>query len=195
MFAGDVCRALREGRCDVAIAPMTAYPADLAQRTIRREPMRAAIADHHRLAAAGVLALPQLAGETFQLWPREMAPGYYDVVVGACRTAGFEPTLDGTASGSTAWANIAAGRGVNLVVESLAAQLPRGITLVEVRRPRPELPISAVWPADRRSAATERFLDCCERLGRTSGWLPVADQHPGAGGRVQGLPPLSGGGR
>jgi DNA-binding transcriptional LysR family regulator len=178
MFAGDVCRALREGRCDVAIAPMTGYPTDLAQRTIRREPMRAAVADHHRLATAGALDLARLAGETFQLWPREMAPGYYDVVVGACRTAGFEPALDDTASGSTAWANIAAGRGVNLVVGSLAAQLPRGITLVEVRQPRPELPISAVWPADRRAAATDRFLDCCGRLGREHGWLGSPDEHP-----------------
>jgi DNA-binding transcriptional LysR family regulator len=171
MFAGDVCRALREGRCDVAVTPATAYPADLARRTIRREPMRAALADDHPLAGAGALELSRLAGETFQLWPREMAPGYYDVVVGACRTAGFEPTLDATASGSTAWANIAAGRGVNLVVDSLIAQLPRGITLVDVR-PRPTLPITAVWPTDRHSAAVDRFLDSCADLARTHAWLP-----------------------
>ncbi|MGG2461142.1 LysR substrate-binding domain-containing protein [Streptomyces sp. RGM 3693] len=82
----------------------------------------------------------------------------------ACRGAGFEPVLDGTASGTTAWAGIAAGRGINLVVASLARQLPRNITLVSLTPPGPSLTIEAVWRTDHRHPATTHLLDVCADL-------------------------------
>ncbi len=56
-----------------------------------------------------------------------MAPGYYDAVMAACRTGGFEPEIDQHGAGSTVWGYIADGRGVGLVVSSLIEQLPRGV--------------------------------------------------------------------
>ncbi|MFJ9413518.1 LysR family transcriptional regulator [Streptomyces sp. NPDC101227] len=170
IFAADVCRTLREERCDVALAPRTAYPKGIAQRTVRREELMLAVADGHPLAGLPAVDLVRLRDETFQLWPREMAPGYYDAVVGACRGAGFEPALDDTASGSNAWAGIAAGRGVNLVVASLAHQLPRGITLVPLAEPRPGLRLDAVWRADHPHPAVPRFLGACAELARRRAW-------------------------
>ena len=35
-----------------------------------------------------------LAGQTIELWPQTMAPGYYNAVIAACRDAGFEPRAD-----------------------------------------------------------------------------------------------------
>jgi DNA-binding transcriptional LysR family regulator len=171
VFSSDIRRLFQEERCDLAITPMTTYPKGLTQQTIRREILKVAVSDSHPLAGASAVDLLQFKDETFELWPREMAPGYYDAVVGACRTAGFEPTLDETASGTTAWANIAAGRGVNLVVSSLAKQLPRGITLVELRQPCPRLHISAVWRTDRRPPAVDRFMECCAHLAHRHHWL------------------------
>ncbi|MEU1625054.1 LysR family transcriptional regulator [Streptomyces sp. NPDC020096] len=171
IFAGDVCRTLREERCDVAVAPMSTYPKGIARQTIRREELMVAVCDSHPLAGAPAADLVGLRNEMFQLWPREMAPGYYDAVVGACRDAGFEPSLDDTASGSGAWANIAAGRGVNLVVSSLSHQLPRGIALVSLSEPRPVLCIDAVWRAEHPHPAVPRLLDACAELARRRGWL------------------------
>ena len=174
VFAGDVCRLLREERCDVALAPRVQQPKGLARRTVRREELMAAVHEEHPFADGRTVDLARLQDETFQLWPRDMAPGYYDAVVGACRAAGFEPSLDATASGSTAWAAIAAGRGVNLVVASLARQLPRDIALVPLAEPRPALRLDAVWREEQRGErphpAVSRFLDACAELGRQEGW-------------------------
>ncbi|MER7155225.1 LysR family transcriptional regulator [Streptomyces lydicus] len=171
IFAADVCRMLRDERCDLALAPGTGYPDGIARQTVRREELRVAVGDRHPYAGAPAVELAGLRGETFQLWPREMAPGYYDAVAGACRAAGFEPVLDETASGSNAWAGIAAGRGVNLVVASLARQLPRGITLVPLAKPVPVLRVDAVWRAEHPHPAVPRVLAGCAELwpGETSG--------------------------
>jgi DNA-binding transcriptional LysR family regulator len=170
IFAADVHRTLHEGRYDVAIAPADRYPKGIAQRLIRREPLLVAMAADHPLAGRASVELAELDGETFELWPRDMAPGYYDAVVGACRAAGFEPRLDDTASGSTAWAGIAAGRGVNLAVSSLAAQPPRGIVLRPLNPPCPVLGINAVWPAERRHPAVGRLLAAAAELGAERDW-------------------------
>ncbi|MGD3108872.1 LysR family transcriptional regulator [Streptomyces sp. YGL11-2] len=159
IFAGDVCHALRDHRCDLALAPAADWPEGISRRTVRREPLMAAVCDRHPLAGAGAVDLARLSGETFQLWPRDMAPGYYDAVVGACRAAGFDPALDGSASGTTAWAGIAAGRGVNLVVASLTRQLPRDIALVPLTAPGATLAVDAVWRTDQPHPATDRVLD------------------------------------
>ncbi|MGW2409547.1 LysR family transcriptional regulator [Streptomyces sp. NPDC001739] len=164
IFASDVCRMLREDRCDLALAPRADHPKGIAHRTVRREALMAAVGDGHPAAGAPAVELAGLRDETFQLWPRDMAPGYYDAVAGACRAAGFEPVLDETASGSNAWAAIAAGRGVNLVVASLAHQLPRGITLVPLAGPAPELRLDAVWRAEHPHPAVTRLLDGCAEL-------------------------------
>ena len=74
----------------------------------------------------------RLRDRLFELWPRDMAPGFYDTVVATCRIAGFEPRLDEQAAGNTVWGNIARGRGVALINTSIAAQLPPRITLVEL---------------------------------------------------------------
>jgi DNA-binding transcriptional LysR family regulator len=77
-----------------------------------------------------------------------MSPGYYDAVVGACRSAGFEPEIDEHGAGSTVWGYISQGRGIGLIVSSLIEQLPRGVELVDLAPPRPMLTINAVWRRD-----------------------------------------------
>ena len=113
----------------------------------------------------------QLRGETFQLWPRDMAPGYYDAVIDACRAVGFLPSRDESGSGITAWMNIAAGRGVNLVVASAAAHLPRGVVLVDLDDQRLELPVTLVCRDDLTQPALTRVLDHCVKLAHKLRWL------------------------
>jgi DNA-binding transcriptional LysR family regulator len=159
VFGADVAGLLRDGACDLALAPLTTYPDDLRQRTIRREVVRVAVADGHRLAARKQIELRLLRRETLELWPHEMAPGYFDAVIAACRAAGFEPKLDQHGAGSTVWRYIARGRGVGLVVSSLIEQLPRGVKLVNLAPPRPMLTVNAVWRPDDEPPTIERFFE------------------------------------
>jgi DNA-binding transcriptional LysR family regulator len=170
VFGSDVAGLLLDGRCDVALAPLTSYPEELRQRTVRREVVRVAVGEGHRFADREQVELPSLRDERFELWPREMSPGYYDAIVAACRAAGFEPRVDEHGAGSTVWGYIAQGRGIGLVVSSLIEQLPRGVKLVDLAPPRPMLTVNAVWRPDHEIAAIERFFDTAKRLAQERRW-------------------------
>jgi DNA-binding transcriptional LysR family regulator len=170
VFGSDVGTLLRDGRCDLALAPLTSYPDDIRQRTVRREVVRVAVGEQHRLADREQIELAAPRGESLELWPHEMAPGYYDAIIAACRTAGFEPKVDQHGAGSTAWRYIAEGRGVGLVVSSLIEQLPRGVTLVDLAPPRPMLTINAVWRRDHEPPAIDRFFETANRLAQERRW-------------------------
>jgi DNA-binding transcriptional LysR family regulator len=175
VFAEDIVRLLGDERVDVALAPHVGRRPGLDQQAARVEPFVAAVADDHPLAAEREVRLAALAGQTIELWPQAMAPGYYDAVVAACRDAGFEPRLDEQAAGSTVWGNIARGRGVGLVVGSLRYQLPRGLALIKLAAPAPALAIDLVWPTNRTTPAIRRLVEAADRVARERGWLT---RHP-----------------
>jgi DNA-binding transcriptional LysR family regulator len=170
VFGCDVTALLRDGGCDLALAPLTAYPDDIRQRTIRREVVRVAVGHQHRLADREQIELADLRDETLELWPHEMAPGYHEAIIAACHTAGFEPTLDQHGAGSTVWGYIADGRGVGLVVSSLIEQLPRAVKLLDLGPPRPMLTINAVWRPDHQPPAIERLLETAKQLAHERHW-------------------------
>jgi DNA-binding transcriptional LysR family regulator len=170
IYGADVAALLGDGTCDLALAPLTTYPDDLRQRTIRREVVRLAVAEGHPLADNEQIELARLREETLELWPREMAPGYYDAIVAACRTAGFEPSVDQRGAGATVWGYIAQGRGVGLVVSSLIEQLPRGVKLVDLAPPRPMLTVNAVWRGDQEIPAIERVLGAARQVADERHW-------------------------
>jgi DNA-binding transcriptional LysR family regulator len=170
VYGADVTDLLLGGQCDLALAPMTSYPHGLRQRLVRREVLRLAVCARHPLAGTDQVELSALEDEQFEVWPRQMSPGYYDVVVGACRAAGFEPSLDERGAGATVWGYIAQGRGAGLVVSSLFEQLPPGIALVDLAPPRPTLAINAVWSDDGEQPAVGRLLDAAASLAAEHGW-------------------------
>jgi DNA-binding transcriptional LysR family regulator len=170
VFGCDVATLLRDGDCDLALAPLTSYPGDIRQRTVRREVVRVAVGEEHRLADREQVELAGLRDEMLELWPHEMAPGYYDAIIAACRTAGFEPEVDQHGAGSTVWSYIAEGRGVGLVVSSLIEQLPRGVKLLDLAPPRPMLTVNAVWRQDHELPAVERFFETAKQLAQEHHW-------------------------
>jgi DNA-binding transcriptional LysR family regulator len=170
VFGCDVVALLRGGDCDLALAPLTSYPDDIRQRTIRREVVRVAVGERHRLVNGEQVELAALRDERLELWPHEMAPGYYDAVIAACHTAGFEPKIDQHGAGSTVWGYIAEGRGVGLVVSSLIEQLPRGIRLLDLAPPRPMLTVNAVWRQDHELPALERLFETAKQLAHEHHW-------------------------
>lgn len=169
-FGADIPELLLAARYDLALAPRTSYPKGFHTRTIRREPLRIALAETDPLARRKRIELATLIGRLFEIWPRDMAPGFYDTVVGACRIAGFEPNLDEQASGNTVWGNLARGRGVALINASLAEQLPRGITLVELAEPASTLTYDAVWHHS-EPPLLQRSLEAADQLANESSWL------------------------
>jgi len=170
VFGCDVTALLRSGDCDLALAPLTSYPEDIRQRTVRREVVRVAVGEQHRLADRGQIELAALRDETLELWPPEMAPGYYEAIIAACHSAGFEPNVDHHGAGSTVWGYIAEGRGVGLVVSSLVEQLPRGVKLLDLAPPRPMLTVNVVARRDHELPAIERLFETARQLAQERHW-------------------------
>ena len=170
VFGSDVPDVVRDGACDVALAPMTTLPLEVVQQTIRREVLRLVVGEKHRLANRRSVELAALRDERFELWPRDMSPGFYDAIVGACRAAGFEPQADPHGAGSTVWGYIADGRGIGLMVSSLTERLPRDVKLLDLAPPRPMLAINAVWRRDNTAPAIKRFLESAKQLATEHHW-------------------------
>jgi DNA-binding transcriptional LysR family regulator len=169
VFGGDIPELLLAEGCDLAVAPMTSYPQGFRRRIIRRERLCVAVSETDPLSRSKRVDLAQLHKRRFEVWPREMAPGFYDTVVGACRDAGFEPRLDENAAGNTVWGYLARGRGVALINNSLTEQLPRGVTLVELAPPGAALTYEAVWQRG-DLPAIDRVLDAAAQLAGERNW-------------------------
>jgi DNA-binding transcriptional LysR family regulator len=170
VFGGDIADLLLAERYDVALAPIASYPAGFRQQTVRREPLCVAVGEGDPLAAGDEVELPALRSRRFEMWPRAMAPGFFDAVVGACRAAGFEPELDEHAAGNTVWGYIARGQGIGLINWSVARQLPRGIKLLTIAASEPMLTIEAVYRDDVPPPAVGRLLALAAELAAGSDW-------------------------
>jgi DNA-binding transcriptional LysR family regulator len=67
------------------------------------------------------------------------------------------------------WGYLARGRGVALINNSLAEQLPRGVTLIELAPPGAVLTYEAVWQR-RDLPAIDRVLDAVAQLADELNW-------------------------
>jgi DNA-binding transcriptional LysR family regulator len=170
VYGADIAQLLIDERYDVALAPATSHPKGFRSRVLRREPLRVALSKSDPLAGRRHVVLTALSDRLFEVWPRDMAPGFYDTVVGTCRTAGFDPKLDERAAGNTVWGNLARGRGVALINASIAEQLPSGITLVDLAQPTATLDYEATWYRD-DLPVIQRLLEVGAVLARERGWL------------------------
>ena len=170
VFGGDIPDLLLTERLDLALAPMTSYPRGFRRRTVRREPLRIAVSAKDPLAGNGSIDLAALRNRRFEIWPRDMAPGFYDTVLAACRAAGFEPELDERATGNTVWGYLARGRGVALINDSLREQQPRGVTLVDAAGADYTLTIEAIWHGD-ALPTVDRVVDAATQLAKECAWI------------------------
>jgi DNA-binding transcriptional LysR family regulator len=155
MFASEIPGALLEERADIAMLPGQEPQTGLSSEPLLEEPIVLAVSDNHPLADRDRVNLGELAAETIQLWPRDMSPGYFDAVVGACRSAGFEPNVDDTAGGNPVWARIAEGSGIGLIATSQADSLRSGIRAVPLAAPVPTMEICLMLRADESDPSIE----------------------------------------
>lgn len=171
MYGADMPFYLRDVKLDLALTPHIEPGEDLACEAIRREPFLVALPERHPLASARQIDLAELRHEVFHGWPPTVSPGYHAAVLAACHAAGFEPKLDNSSTGSTAWNNIAAGRGVALTVASAAPQVRRGITHVQLRSPPAHIILDALWRREDEPPAVRRFIQTARRVRAEHAWV------------------------
>jgi hypothetical protein len=181
LFSAEVPGRVLAGELDVGLA---LYPEPM--RGVRTEPLRKEahvllVSDRHRLAGADPIPLARLANETLLLFPRELAPGYYDRIIAACEQAGFQPRVEAFADPppQAMLARLQAGREVGLPAASLGLHAAAAEPALIARRiVEPEIVAewSILWAERAQSAAITRFLESARRCAEENGWLgaPVA---------------------
>ena len=148
----ELSQRLREGSLDAAFIRLPADCAGLKSEGLVEERMLAVLPTSHRLAGAGAVALRDLAGDYFVMFPREIGPDLYDSIVGACLAAGFTPQLAQESPQISSTINMAAaGFGIALVPGSLGHVLAEGVTYHPVPDEALTTTIALVYRAGERS--------------------------------------------
>jgi len=130
MSTAEQLQALMEERLHAGfVTPPTGH-AELRFDTVLHTPIVLAVPRAHLLAARARVPLTSLAGEPVILFSRSMAPGFFDAIAGACRTAGFNLHVRHEVENlQSAYGLVAAGLGVSLVPAGLDADPPKGVVL------------------------------------------------------------------
>jgi len=157
----DLVAGLQAGALDLAVLYLPVAEPALAELTIAREPLVAALPQGHRLARArSPLRLASLRAEPFVLPARHHMPGLHARVLESCRRAGFEPRAvqDDVWLLQTVLGLVAAGLGVALVPASVEKLGRAGVAFRPLRDPGPPVELGALWRADDRSAALRNLV-------------------------------------
>ena len=157
--------ALHSGEIDVAfVRPRENEAEGLGIELIVDEPMLVVLPRTHRLARKRSVPLGALAGETFILHPRAIAPGLYDAIIAAFQRAGFTPKLGQEAPTFDSMVHmVAAGFGVTLVPQSIQQIRAKGIVYLPIEGKGLSSPISLAYRRNDRSPAVRNFIALARR--------------------------------
>lgn len=132
MLSPDQVTALRDRSIDLALlrpGSDAAEQDDLSVLTLRREKYVVALPEGHRLAARSRVRMADLRQEGLIVHSGGGRSAMHDVVLGLCRTAGFEPLIrHEVAETSTLVTFVAAALGVAIVPEPVASLVVAGTT-------------------------------------------------------------------
>lgn len=152
---------------DVGLAPARGTLARAPTRAVvvQREPFLVALPEDHRLTRRRLVAAGALSGEAFVLFPRHLAPLFYDVIAGICRRAGFEPDVHyQSAEYEMILSLVAAGLGVSIVPASVRNLQRAGVEFRRLDAPD-TAELVLVYRPHRHSTALEQFVRVATHVG------------------------------
>ena len=182
LFSSEIPGRVLAGEQDVGLALFPEPMRGVRSRLLRVEPLALLFDKHHRLADSDPIPVASLAGETLLLFPRELAPGYYDRVIAACEQSGFQPRIRAFTDPppQAMVARLRTTREIGLPPASFArhsAAADPGLVARTIVQPEITAEWSVLWSARSQSEAIVRFLESARRCSEENGWLslPVAN--------------------
>ncbi|WP_255415740.1 LysR substrate-binding domain-containing protein [Promicromonospora sp. AC04] len=176
IFSAEIPERLCAGDLDIGLA-LSPPPFDgVGSEVLRREAVSALLSTRHRLAGAPKIPLADLRDETLLLFPRRLAPAYYDGIVAACQEAGFTPEICAFEEPpvNAMLARLSGGREVGLAPASFAehaANLGTTLAVRDVVDPQVAADLSVLWPTNDPSPAIASVLATARRCAERNGWL------------------------
>ncbi len=139
----------------------------LVIRPVLSDAVVLALRSDHQLAAKKSITLEAIAAEPLILVPREVGPGYYDLVIAACQRAGVSPKLGQTSQRmSSAIHFVAAQLGVALVPGWLQRMVTDGVAYRPIIDPVARVSIELVYRQGPVSVALSNFIATSRRVSR-----------------------------
>jgi DNA-binding transcriptional LysR family regulator len=174
--APDSVEALRTGELDLALVldselmPLE-LPAGLESVTVLEDPMLAALPYSHRLAARSAISLADLRSEEWMVCGVSGTCPDTNVVLRACREAGFVPQVAFASDDYGAIQGmVASGMGVALIPSLALVSARDDIAIRPLRGARPTRRVRAAVAAERPSALADALLDILRASGRERRW-------------------------
>lgn len=163
-------QGLRAGTLQAGFLRLPVRDDALTIRLVSREPLIAAIPVGHPLASAGRLSLATLADVPHVIFPRQVAPGYYDMIVSLYREAKVHLRIAQEAEHvQTILGLVAGGFGVSLLPGTVRNLRPRGVVF---RRLTGRLPRAETAVAYRKDDPSEVLRAFAVVVDRASARLP-----------------------
>lgn len=159
--------ALEQKTLDAGLLRPPVGSGDLLTETLFEEPLLAALPSGHRRAGGKAVALGELAEEPFIMFPRHHGPGIYDVILNACRDAGFSPHVSYAPNQmQTLLAYVAGGLGVALVPQSLSVFHPGQIVYRPLKSKEVKVALSIICRREDQHPLLEAFRAISAEVGR-----------------------------
>jgi DNA-binding transcriptional LysR family regulator len=143
------------------VTPPVDHP-ELVLETVLRAPIVLAVPRDHALAARARVPLAAVASEPLISFSRAMAPGFFDAISSACRTAGFSmQSAHEVDNLHSAYGLVAAGLGVSFVPAGLQADPPAGVVLKPLAPPLPRIDceLALAYRREQHCALVGLFVD------------------------------------
>jgi DNA-binding transcriptional LysR family regulator len=162
--------ALAEGRLQIGFVRLPVEPSGLEVRKVWSEPLVVAMSDKSPLARGAKLDLTAVAQHTLIVFPRTLAPGFYDVIMGLFLNARVRPVrIEEVEHLQTKLAMIGKGRGVAILPASVKDLRHSQVVYRPLTAPGAVAEIAVVYRAKPMSDVVKAFLELVEaRPGRPS---------------------------
>ncbi|WP_147200428.1 LysR family transcriptional regulator [Pantoea sp. MBD-2R] len=157
---------LQEGLLDAAFVRLPCESSKAFNlKVIASEKMLVVLPVGHALAKETRVALSQLGDEPLIMFPREVAPSLYELVLSACLRAGFQPhTGQQSPQISSSVGMVAAGFGFAIVPASLCCISHPGVTYLPIDDAALNTDIALAWRRLDRSPAVLHLVAMMENL-------------------------------
>lgn len=161
---------LADGQIDIGFLRLPVQQTEsLDITTVLREDFVAIVPSDHRLARREEIRLRELQGESFVLYSREHAAGYYDLLAGMLSRAGVVPKVVQSAGEmSTLISLVDAGVGISVVPETAARRLLSRVSVSTIVDEIPGCEIGMVVAKANKTPVVRRFYDTV-RLATAAG--------------------------
>ncbi|QKY07566.1 LysR family transcriptional regulator [Janthinobacterium lividum] len=150
--------------------PETTYPSDIKLTQLRQDPLFLVLPVAHALAAKEAIAIADMAGEGFVMYPKDAGTGIYPQIFRLCKAAGFVPQVAQEAGeASTIIGLVAAGCGISVLPASFDRIRMDGVCYRPIADPQATTSLLLAQREEETSPLVAAFVKLAEEAAMEGG--------------------------